>query len=101
MVHNSHHRSGIGRLGSGDMEMSMTIQGATSRKYNTRVGSDKTIIVSVRNVYGRETIYPACPTSVFFAALAKTTTLTEDTMRLILEQGYQVVAEAPTIRFAS
>ena len=65
------------------------------------MSNDRTIIVSVRSVYGRETIYPACRTSAFFAALAKTTTLTEDSMRLILAQGYQVIAEAPTISFGS
>jgi len=57
----------------------------------------KQITVSVRQVYGNETIYPACPTSVFFATLACTKTLTDDALRLIAANGYAIVAEAPRL----
>jgi hypothetical protein len=59
-----------------------------------------TIKVSVRSVYGRETIYPACPHSVFLCRLAKTRTITDDMMRLIQAQGYRVEVEAPSLTFA-
>ena len=59
------------------------------------------ITVSVRNVYGNETLYPACKTSLFFCHLAETKTITGDMMRLIRAQGYDVQVEAPTIRFAA
>lgn len=50
----------------------------------------KTITVSVRNVYGRDTLYPACPDSLFFCRLAGTKTVTEDMLRLIRAEGYEV-----------
>lgn len=59
------------------------------------------ITVTIRSVYGRETIYPACKTSAFFAALSGTKTLTEDAMRLIVAQGYEVRTAAPVLRFAA
>ena len=48
----------------------------------------KTITVQIRTVYGVDTIYPACPTSAFFAALAGTRTLTAEKLRLIRAAGY-------------
>ena len=60
-----------------------------------------TIKISVKNVYGRETIYPACKQSAFFAALAGTKTLTEDALRLIRAAGYEITVEAPALRFAA
>lgn len=57
----------------------------------------KQITVSVRQVYGNETIYPVCQSARFFAALAGTKTLTSDALRLIVAQGYDVVAEAPRL----
>ena len=59
------------------------------------------IVVSIRNVYGRQAVYPACPTSAFFAALAGTTILTYEALRLIRAQGYEVVVETPKIGFAA
>jgi len=59
----------------------------------------RTITVSIRNVYGNETIYPACPTSLFFCRLARTKTITEEMMRLIRAQGIDVRVEAPTLKF--
>jgi hypothetical protein len=55
------------------------------------------ITVSVRNVYGNETIYPACKTSLFFCHLAGTKTITGDMMRLIQAQGYEIVVETPRV----
>lgn len=54
----------------------------------------KQISVTIRQVYGNETIYPACRTSAFFAALAGTKTLTDDALRLIAANGYEIVAVA-------
>ena len=55
------------------------------------------ITVTVRNVYGNETIYPACKTSLFFCHLAGTKTITTEMLRLIAAQGYEIVAEAPRL----
>ena len=59
------------------------------------------ITVQIKNVYGNETIYPACPTSAFFCRLARTKTITDDMLRLIRAQGYEIRTEAPKLRFAA
>jgi len=59
------------------------------------------ITISIRQVYGNETIYPACPHSAFLCALAKTKTITPEMLRLIRAQGYQIEVETPRIRFAA
>jgi hypothetical protein len=59
------------------------------------------ITVSIKSVYGRETIYPACQTSAFFCRLANTKTITEEMLRLIRAQGYAIEVEAPRLRFAA
>ena len=41
----------------------------------------KTIKVQIRNVYGNETVYPACPDAVKFAALCGTKTLTVEKLQ--------------------
>ena len=60
----------------------------------------KHITVTVKNVYGNETIYPACKDSAFFCRLAGTKTITAEMMRLIRANGYDVRVEAPVLRFA-
>lgn len=61
---------------------------------------NKTIKISVKNVYGRETLYPACREARFFCNLARTRTITEDMMRLIRAQGHRIEVETPTVAFA-
>lgn len=61
----------------------------------------KSIKVQIRNVYGNETVYPACPAAVTFAAIAGTKTLTADTLRLVERLGYTIEVDAPRVlRFA-
>ncbi len=48
------------------------------------------IQVTIRNVYGNETIYPACPNSQLFAKLLKQTTLTRSDLSIIKQLGYEV-----------
>jgi hypothetical protein len=57
------------------------------------------ITVQVRQVYGVETIYPACKTSAFFCGLARTKTITAEMLRMIRAQGYEIAVEAPALRF--
>lgn len=59
------------------------------------------ITIQIRQVYGRETIYPACPVSALLAELAGTTTLTNQALRTIRQLGYEIEVEAPRIRFAA
>ena len=59
--------------------------------------SDKRITVSIRTVYGKDVIYPACPASVLFAELAGTRTLTDTSMVIIRRLGYEISVEAPSV----
>lgn len=52
--------------------------------------SARTILVDVRDVYGRETIYPACATAELLAQLAGTRTLTRAALATIRALGYSV-----------
>lgn len=48
------------------------------------------ILVSIKNVYGRETIYPECEKSKAFAAIAGNTTITPNTLELVKALGYSI-----------
>jgi hypothetical protein len=61
----------------------------------------KSIKIQVRNVYGVETVYPACPTSLAFANIAGTKTLTHRILCLIEGMGYTIVVETPAYRRAA
>jgi hypothetical protein len=56
-----------------------------------------TITVTVRDVYGIQTIYPACETAKLLARLANTKTLTRQALETIKKLGYTVTVTAPTI----
>jgi hypothetical protein len=56
-----------------------------------------TITVTVRDIYGIPTIYPACETSKLLARLAGTKTLTRQALETIKALGYTVTVTAPTI----
>ena len=49
-----------------------------------------TIQVKIKNVYGKETIYPVCESAKAFATLAKQTTLTSREISLIKQLGYTI-----------
>jgi hypothetical protein len=48
------------------------------------------IQVEIKQVYGNETIYPACETSKLFAQIANTRTLTRAAINSIKALGYGV-----------
>ena len=50
----------------------------------------KQIIVRIKNVYGKDGIYPACGDSFIFACIAGTTCLTPRAITLIKQLGYVV-----------
>ena len=50
----------------------------------------KEITVEVREVYGTTKFYPNCRDAKIFASLAGTTTLTEKSIRRIMQLGYKV-----------
>lgn len=61
----------------------------------------QTIKITVRDVYGVPTIYPACPDAVRFAEIAGTKTLTERTLRLVQALGYTIEPAPTVLRFAA
>jgi hypothetical protein len=46
--------------------------------------------ITIKSVYGRDTIYPVCQLAQGFARIAGTKTLTEDTVRTIIGMGFQI-----------
>lgn len=54
------------------------------------MATESEITIEVRDVYGQKKFYPACRNSKIFASIAGTTTLTETTIRRIMELGYKV-----------
>lgn len=55
------------------------------------------ITVSIRSVYGVETVYPACPRALAFASIARTKTLTAAVLADIERLGFEIKVEAPTV----
>jgi hypothetical protein len=55
------------------------------------------IQVTVRDIYGLQTIYPACDVAKLFARLAGTKTLTRHALETIKALGYQVEVKPQTI----
>lgn len=48
------------------------------------------VLVSIKQVYGNERIYPECDKSKLFAKLKGQTTLTSSDIRIIKDLGYTV-----------
>ena len=48
------------------------------------------ITIEIKNIYGKETIYPVCEKAKAFARIAGTKTLTRDTLKEISELGYYI-----------
>ena len=57
----------------------------------------KEIKVTIKNVYGNQTIYPACESAKIFARLAGTKTLTMDAIQDIKKLGYTVHVCQPAL----
>jgi hypothetical protein len=51
---------------------------------------DPVIEVRVKDVYGNQMIYPVCDAAKVFAAIAGTKTLTQQTLLLIKQLGYDI-----------
>ena len=61
----------------------------------------KAIVVTKKNVYGQDKIYPVCEHAKLLAELAGTKTLSEYSINLIKKMGVQVALEElqPTHRY--
>jgi hypothetical protein len=58
----------------------------------------KSILIEVKQSYGRKVIYPACNTAETFAKLTGCKTLTEQTLELIEQLGYTIDTLTPDWR---
>jgi len=56
----------------------------------TQLTANNTLVVTVKNVYGKETIYPANSVAQIFADLARQYTLTRETLKHAKSLGYTV-----------
>ena len=48
------------------------------------------ILIERREIYGNRVFYPVCDTAKTFAAIAKSKTLTVDTLKLIKSLGFDI-----------
>lgn len=55
------------------------------------------ILVQIKDVYGKETIYPICETAKRLASLAGTKTFTKNALRVITELGYVIDVKPQTL----
>lgn len=55
--------------------------------------NDKTITVEIRDVYGKQTVYPICDTAKTFAALTGCKTITDQALMHINALGYKLIVE--------
>lgn len=55
------------------------------------------IQVTIRNVYGNETIYPACETAKSFAKLVGQKTLTHRDLTIIKGMGYAIEVQTAKV----
>ena len=55
------------------------------------------VFVTIKNVYGREMVYPACPVTEIIASIAKTKTLSDNDLRAIRQLGYEIAVKERTL----
>jgi len=67
-----------------------TLAEMTREKNERKNSMNLEITVLVKDIYGQRKFYPKCDKSKVFASIAGTTTLTEATLRKIMELGYEV-----------
>lgn len=55
------------------------------------------VFVTIKNVYGREMIYPACPVTEIIASIAKTKTLSDNDIGAMRNLGYDITVKVATL----
>lgn len=55
------------------------------------------ITVRLKDVYGKQTVYPVCETARLFCRIANTKTLTREILDSVKALGYSVTVEQPSI----
>ena len=67
-----------------------TLAEMTREKNRKENSMNLEITVLVKDIYGQRKFYPKCDKSKVFASIAGTTTLTESTLKNIVQLGYEV-----------
>jgi hypothetical protein len=57
------------------------------------------LYVKVKNVYGKELLYPDCQESKFICELARTKTITDQLKRKLLADGYKLALKPQEIAY--
>lgn len=70
--------------------------------FNCRKGliMNKILLVTIKNVYGTEMIYPANDAAHIFANIARQKTLSRETLKNAKALGYDVQVMQPTLELA-
>jgi hypothetical protein len=66
----------------------------------TVLTANNPLIVTIKNVYGNEMIYPANSVAQIFADIARQKTLSRDTLKLAQSLGYKIEVQQPALKLA-
>lgn len=55
------------------------------------------VFVTIKNVYGRELVYLACPVTEIIASIARTKTLSDNDLAAIKKLGYEIAVKERTL----
>ena len=66
----------------------------------TVLTANNPLIVTIKNVYGKEMIYPGNSVAQIFADIARQTTLSRDTLKLAQALGYKVEVKQVELELA-
>ena len=66
----------------------------------TVLTANNPLMVTIKNVYGTEMIYPANSVAQIFADIARQYTLSRETLRLAKALGYEIQVMQPTLELA-
>jgi hypothetical protein len=58
-----------------------------------------TLYVKIKNVFGRELLYPDCQESKFLCELCNSQTITDSMKRILIDNGYKLAVKPQEIAF--
>jgi len=58
-----------------------------------------TLYVKIKNVFGKDLLYPDCPESKFICELCNSQTVTDSMRRILIRQGYSLATRPQEIAY--
>lgn len=58
-----------------------------------------TLYVKIKNVFGKEHLYPDCDESKFLCKLCQTLTITDSMKRILIDNGYKLAVKPQEISY--